>query len=57
MKYKTQILTKIDSIENALDFIVRNLSSHTISAEETVTTLKNQLKQLQSVKDLTEAEF
>ena len=54
MKYKTQILTKIDSIENALDFVVRNLSSHTISAEETVTTLKNQL---QSVKDLTEAEF
>jgi len=57
MKYKTQILTKIDSIENALDFVVRNLSSQSISAQETVTTLKNQLKQLQSVKDLTEAEF
>lgn len=57
MKYKTQILTKIDSIENALDFVVRNLDSQSISAQETVTTLKNQLKQLQSVKDLTEAEF
>lgn len=56
MRYKQQILTKINALETKLDYVVRNLNTSTISAQETVNQLKQQLRQLQSVRELIEAE-
>jgi hypothetical protein len=57
MKYKIQILTKLNALETKLDYVLRNLNSSTISANETVDQLKQQLKQVNSIKDLIEAEM
>jgi hypothetical protein len=57
MKYKKQILTKLNALEASLDYILRNLNSSTITAEDTVSTIMQQMKQLESVKELVEAEM
>lgn len=56
MKYKQQILTKIDAVENALKYANSALDSNNISAAQLVEIINVQLKKVQSIKDLIEAE-
>jgi len=56
MRYKEGILTRIESLELQLSFLVKNISSATISAEEAVKLLAENLRKLESIKELIEAE-
>lgn len=56
MRRKNNVLTKIDAVQNALDYVVRNLGSKTISAEQTVEALKQQLRTLETIQSLVESE-
>ena len=56
MKYKTQILTKIDALETKLDYLVRNIGNSSVSGKEAIDLLNQQIRQLQSIRELIEAE-
>jgi hypothetical protein len=56
MKYKQQILDRIDGLENKVKYLTRQINASQISGAEAVNTLNENLRMLQSIKDLITAE-
>jgi uncharacterized Fe-S cluster-containing protein len=56
MKYKEQILQKIESIENQLKYVEKALTTQNMSANEIVAILSQNLRKLESIKSFIEAE-
>jgi hypothetical protein len=56
MKYKQQILDRIEGLENKVKYLTRQINASQISGAEAVNTLNENLRMLQSIKDLITAE-
>lgn len=56
MKYKQQILDRIEGLENKVKYLTRQINASQISGAEAVNTLNENLRTLQSIKDLITAE-
>lgn len=57
MKYKTQILTRVESLDNQINYLTRQIDSATISGKSAVDTLKEIKRKVESIKQLIEAEM
>jgi len=56
MRYKEQILQKVDAIENQLKYASKAMNSKNITANELIALLNQNIKKLEAVKSLIEAE-
>jgi hypothetical protein len=56
MKYKTEILTRVDGLKNQMDYLLRQVENGTANGPEAVKTLKELLKRIDSIEQLIEAE-
>lgn len=56
MKYKEQILQKIESIENQLRYAEKALMQQSMSAKELAAVINQNVRKLESIKSFIEAE-
>lgn len=56
MKYKQQILTRVDGLKNQLDYLRRQIESAKISGPEAVKTLNEILRRVEGIEQLIESE-